>query len=127
MQQIKEGKKELHVVNDKFGTPTYTHDFAATVKLLLNQEWWGVYNLVCEGETRRLEVTRELLRLVKKENSIQLNEVNSDFFKAEYFVERPASEILINAKLNLRQLNSMRDWKICLKEYLENYYSDYFK
>ena len=26
MAQIKNGKKELHVVDDKFGTPTYTHD-----------------------------------------------------------------------------------------------------
>lgn len=126
LRQIKEGKKELNVVNDKFGTPTYTHDFAATVKLLLDQEWWGVYNIACEGETSRLAVTRELLRLLQKEKSIQLNEVNSEFFRVEYFAERPASEKLINTKLNLRQINSMRDWKICLKEYLENYYTDYF-
>ena len=31
MKQIKEGKKELFVVNDKDGTPTYTHDFAKNV------------------------------------------------------------------------------------------------
>ena len=28
MQQLKSGKKELHVVDDKDGTPTYTIDFA---------------------------------------------------------------------------------------------------
>lgn len=124
--QIKEGKTELNVVNDKFGTPTYTHDFANNVKLLLDNECWGVYNLACEGEASRFAVTRELLRLLQKENTIQLNEVNSDFFKTEYFAERPASERLINRKLNLRKLNIMRDWKKCLKEYLDNYFNNYF-
>ena len=31
----------------------------------------------------------------------------------------------LNAKLNYRGLNVMRDWKICLKEYLANYYKNY--
>ena len=33
--QIKNGAKELFIVNDKLGTPTYTHDFAGNVKLLI--------------------------------------------------------------------------------------------
>ena len=28
MKQLKEGRRELFIVNDKDGTPTYTHDFA---------------------------------------------------------------------------------------------------
>ena len=125
LKQIKEGKKELHIVTDKFGTPTYTHDFARNVKLLLEHEFWGVYNLVCEGETSRLEVTKEILRILGKENEIQVQEVNSEFFKKEYFAARPVSEKLINVKLNLRKLNIMRDWKVCLHEYMSNYYGDY--
>jgi len=38
MKQLKEGKKELYVVNDKDGTPTYTQDFAKNVKLLIQKE-----------------------------------------------------------------------------------------
>ncbi len=60
MQQIKDGKTELFVVNDKFGTPTYTYDFARNVNLLLQTKFWGVYNMVCGGVTSRLEVVREL-------------------------------------------------------------------
>lgn len=126
LRQIKEGKKELNIVNDKFGTPTYTHDFARNVKTLLDQGFWGVYNMACAGETSRLEVTKEIIRILKKENEIRLHEVNSDFFKEEYFAQRPASEKLINVKLNLRQINIMRDWKVCLEEYLNTYYNEYF-
>ena len=51
-------------------------------------------------------------------DKIKLNEVDSSFFQKEYFSQRPRSERLINKKLNLRNLNIMRDWKICLHEYL---------
>lgn len=127
MKQIKEGKKELFVVNDKDGTPTYTHDFAKNVKLLLEREFWGLYNMVCGGQTSRLEVAKELISLLKKNNTIKITEVDSDYFSKEYFAERPPNERLVNKKLDLRGINIMRNWKITLKEYLDDYYSDYLK
>ena len=41
MSQIKAGKRELFVVNDKDGTPTYTQDFAKNVKALIEKEYSG--------------------------------------------------------------------------------------
>lgn len=125
MKQIKNKKKELFIVNDKLGTPTYTHDFAKNVKLLIEQEYWGLYNMVCEGLTSRLDVAKELLRILELENDIKIKEVTSDYYKKEYFADRPSSERLINRKLNLRKMNSMRGWKVTLKEYLDSYYCDY--
>lgn len=125
MSQIKAGKTELHVVDDKLGTPTYTHDFARNVKALLEAELWGLYNMVCGGETGRLEVAQELVRLLSLNDRITVNPVSSDFFSAEYFAARPASERLINRKLNLRDMNHMRDWRVALEEYLRDYYAGY--
>lgn len=123
--QIKAGEKELFIVNDKLGTPTYTHDFAKNVKILLEKELWGTYNMVCGGVTSRLEVTEEIVRILGLEKSIKITEVSSDYFKEVYFAERPASERLINKKLELRKLNLMRDWQIALKDYLNEYYHNY--
>ncbi|MCK9409700.1 MAG: sugar nucleotide-binding protein [Bacteroidetes bacterium] len=125
MKQIKEGKKELYIVNDKDGTPTYTHDFANNVKALIQNEYWGLYNMVCGGQTSRLEVARELLKILKREDSITITEVESNYFKNIYFAERPPCERLINKKLELRNLNSMRNWKVALNEYVQNYYKGY--
>lgn len=125
MKQLKDGKRDLFVVNDKDGTPTYTHDFARNVRLLLEKEYWGLYNMVCGGETSRLEVAAEIVKLVGLEGKVHINAVSSDHFKNEYFAERPPCERLVNKKLNLRKLNYMRDWHISLKEYLDNYYHDY--
>ena len=125
MSQLKEGKKELFIVNDKLGTPTYTIDFAENVKLLLQKELWGTYNMVCGGVTGRLEVAEELLEILQLTNDVKISAVDSDYWKKEYFASRPASERLLDKKLDLRGLNIMRDWRICLREYIEEYYSDY--
>jgi dTDP-4-dehydrorhamnose reductase len=125
MKQIKEGKKELFIVDDKDGTPTFTHDFAKNVKALIQKEFWGLYNMVCGGETSRYEVAEEILRILSLATKIKITAVKSDYFKKIYFADRPASERLVNCKLSLRDLNLMQDWKIALKEYIATYYQGY--
>jgi dTDP-4-dehydrorhamnose reductase len=125
MQQLKDGKKDLFVVNDKLGTPTYTHDFAFNVKLLLEKEYWGLYNMVCGETTGRLEVAQELVNILGLASDIKVTPVNSDYWKDVYFAARPSSERLVNRKLIIRGLNTMRDWRICLSEYIQEYYKDY--
>lgn len=125
MQQIKAGATELNIVNDKLGTPTYTFDFAANVKVLLEKEYWGLYNMVCEGETSRLEVARELVEILGLQQKIAINEVSSEFFKEIFFAPRPNSERLVNRKLHLRGLDRMRNWRVALREYVEAAYGDY--
>ena len=123
MKQIEDGATELHIVHDKLGTPTYTHDFARNVKLLIEKGKIGLYNMVCQGVTSRLEVAQELMKQLGMNESIKINEVSSEYFKKEYFAQRPASERLINARLEQEGLDIMRDWKIALKEYLIKDYS----
>lgn len=125
MRQLKDGKKELFIVNDKDGTPTFTHDFAKNVKALIENEYWGLYNMVCGGQTSRLEVADELLKMLNLQDKVKITTVNSDYFKDVYYAERPPSERLVNRKLALRELNLMQDWKIALKEYLNMYYVGY--
>ncbi len=127
IKKISDGDKEIFVVNDKLGTPTYTYDFANNVVLLLKHELWGLYNLVCQGNTNRLEVALELIKILNLSNDVKITKVNSNFYANEYFAPRPPSENLLNYKLNLRSLNIMRDWKECLKEYLTKEYSEYIK
>ena len=125
MKQIKDGKKELFIVNDKLGTPTYTHDFANNVKLLIQEGQRGLFNMVCGGLTGRLQVAEELLKILQMGDAVRITEVSSDFFAKEYFAARPVSERLINKRLNDIDLNIMRDWKVALYEYIRNYYDDY--
>tara|TARA_B100002019_G_scaffold293398_1_gene320729 strand:- start:9266 stop:10141 length:876 start_codon:yes stop_codon:yes gene_type:complete len=124
IEQINNGAKTLNIVNDKDGTPTYTVDFAQNVLALLETKKWGLYNMVCGGQTSREEVCRELLSILNLEDKVSIKLVSSDFFAKEYFAPRPPCERLINRRLDLIDCNRMRNWKISLKEYIKDYYSN---
>lgn len=119
IKQIKNNKKELFIVNDKLGTPTYTHDFVKNLDLILQNNYWGIYNLVCQDVSSRLEVAKEVINILNLEKKISIKEVSSEYFKKDYFVKRPSSERLLNTKLRLRNMEIMRNWKVCLAEYLK--------
>lgn len=123
-KQIKAGATQLNVVDDKFGTPTYTHDFAHGLIKLLESDLYGVYNQACEGSCSRHEVALEFLRLLGLDEVVKVNKVSSDFFKKEYFAHRPRSEKLSNLKLKSRGLFVMRNWKVALAEYAGIYLDD---
>ena len=125
MNQIKNGHKEIFIVNDKLGTPTYTHDFAANVRLVLESGKRGLYNLVCEGLTSRLDVAKKIITILGLKDEIKITQVSSKYFAKEYFVKRPKSERLINKKLLDAKLNIMRPWDIAMEEYLSKYYNNY--
>ena len=127
MRQLKEGNSEIRVVDDKKGTPTYTYDFANQVKLLIQEELWGVYNCVCCGKTNRVDIVKAIVEILNMSNKIRVEQVPSTYFQTEYFAERPACECLINKKLNDKGVNIMRDWRVCLEEYVHKYYQEYYE
>ena len=125
INQLKLGSKELNIVNDKNGTPTYTYDFANQIKILINKNIRGKFNIVCKGLSSRVDVAKEILKYFNLETKIKINKVNSSFFKKEYYSKRPISERLLNNKLEELSLNQMRNWKVCINEYLNKEYKNY--
>ena len=117
MKQVKSGTKELFVVDDKLGVPTYTKDFASSILKHMEEELpYGLYNMVSQGEASRYETAvaiNEYLNL-----GLTVHKVDSNYFKEEYFAPRPYSEKLVNKSLNDLGRNYMRNWKVCLHEYL---------
>lgn len=116
-QQIKAGCRELFVVDDKAGTPTYTVSFAENMIRVVESGHYGLYNQVCGGACNRYDVASEFVRLLGLEDVVKVTAVSSDHFRSEYFAPRPASEKLVNLKLEARKLNGMPHWKDALAEY----------
>lgn len=123
MAQLADGATDLYVVSDKFGSPTYTCDFARNVAVILEKELWGVYNMACDGLTSRLEVAQFIVEHLGLENQVRIHAVSSAHFEQAYFAKRPSSESLVNSKLKLRGLDRMRPWKVALRTYLDECYA----
>jgi dTDP-4-dehydrorhamnose reductase len=115
--QIVSGAKVIHAVNDRFGTPTYTHDFALNLFKLLDSRKYGTYHMVCEGSGTRYDVARHILDICGR-TEIELTSVDSSFFESNYFAPRPVSEMMLNANLSTLGINLMRPWREALKDYV---------
>lgn len=116
--QIVSGAKMIRAVNDRWGTPTYTHDFALNLFKLLDSRQYGTYHMVCEGSGTRYDVAKAILN-ISGHDDIELVPVESTFFESNYFAPRPVSEMMTNANLSALGINFMRPWREALQDYIK--------
>lgn len=124
LDQVREGRRTIHAVGDKLGTPTYTKDFANTLLGLVETTNYGRYHMACEGEGSRYDVALHILDVLGLLDEVELVEVGSEFFAADYSSNRPRSESMTNRALELLGLNRMRPWRDALEEYILANFSD---
>jgi dTDP-4-dehydrorhamnose reductase len=121
LDQLTKGARTIYGVTDKFGTPTYTHDFAMNLFALLERKAFGTYHMVCKGTGTRFDVAKEIVDICGYDAEVK--PVDSSFFSERFFVPRPRSEMLYNQALANLNINLMRDWRVALREYIERDYS----
>lgn len=112
---ILEGRKELQVVNDKFGSPTYAKDFLYGIKHVVETDSYGLFHMANSGCISRYDIAIAISRILGRED-IEIEGVTSEHFPL------PAprgSEGMKNYKLELSGLYIMRSWEEALEEYLK--------
>jgi dTDP-4-dehydrorhamnose reductase len=121
ISQIEQGKKEIHAVTDKRGTPTYAPAFSEVLAKLIKTNFYGLYHLVCKGKATRFDVASKIIEFLDIDD-VKLVPVKSDFFSKEYPTARPDSEEMRNYMLELRGMNTMPMWDDALRQYLDKYF-----
>ena len=113
--ELSRTSKTLDIVNDKFGSPTYTNDLAAEIAEVIRTGYYGRYHCVNEGYVSRYEEAEEILRIAGIAGCT-LNPVSSARF--ELPAPRPRSEAMINYNLSLMGRKPLRNWREALSDYI---------
>lgn len=115
MLKLGQDRKELGVVYDQVGSPTYTVDLAKFLVELIDSEKYGVYHASNEGVCSWHEFAVEIFKQAGME--IQVNPLTSDQFPRP--AARPKYSVLSKKKIKEEGFTPLRDWKEALREYLK--------
>jgi len=103
-------RRELEVVDDQHGSPTFTKDLAGVTREILSGDFApGVYHTVNAGVTTWYEFAQEIFRVAGL--TVAVKPVGSDQFPRP--ARRPAYSVLLNTKGPV-----LRPWQEALAEYL---------
>lgn len=115
-------QKELKVVGDQRGTPTFTEDLARWIKDVLPTEKYGLYHASNDGETTWAEFAREVITLLKKKNTV-LSITSAQFI--EFFGDRtPRPFYSVLSKKKLSELTRIRPWNEALADYVKRFFKE---
>jgi len=109
-------KRELNVVDDQIGSPTFTRDLSEVIDVMLDSSGNGIYHASNGGYCSWYQFSQEILKISAIEN-VKLNPVGSDEFVRPAL--RPFFSRFSCKKLEKLIGKVMRPWPEALAEYLK--------
>jgi len=108
-------EREIRVVNDQFGSPTWSHTLARQIAAVVDAKATGVFHATSEGYCSWFDLASRFLQLMAIPHRI------APCTTAEYPTpaKRPANSILENAALKSLGLNLFPDWKAELARFAD--------
>jgi len=122
MLNLAKQKKEIEVVNDQIGSPTYTKDLARAIAQLIGREdkdsitrasLYGIWHITNSGQCSWYEFAGEILQ----DSDVLLKPITSEELNRP--AKRPKFSVLENSVRKLQGWKSLRHWKEALKDYLK--------
>jgi len=116
-------ERGLKVVNDQFGTPTWSWRLAEQIRTALQVEASGIFHASGEGFCSWWEFATEFIGLMGLDCEVRPCSL------AEYptAAVRPSNSILENARLKATGWNVMRDWREDLREFVARYKDEWIR
>jgi dTDP-4-dehydrorhamnose reductase len=111
------GYKELRVVDDQIGTPTYTYDLARLLVEMIQTDKYGYYHATNEGGfISWADFAEEIFRRANKD--VKVKRVTTAEYGASV-AKRPFNSRLDKSKLVENGFKPLPDWKDAVRRYLE--------
>jgi len=110
-------KGELKVVDDQFGTPTYTFDVVKQTWKLIQEDSVGLYHSSNTGQTTWFDFAKEIVEQLNL-NAKVLPIKTSEF---PTLAKRPSFSVLENYLLQIENKNIMRNWEEAFDDFVNKY------
>jgi len=114
MLRLGKEQKSVNVINDQFGSPTYTADLAILLYALIITEKYGVYHATNEGYCSWAEFAQEIMLL--SENDCNVNLITTEQYPTKAI--RPRNSRLSKDSLIKNGFSLLPPWKEALQQYL---------
>ncbi len=114
MLRLSETRKELNVVGDQVGSPTYTLDLAKLLLDMIVTSKFGVYHASNEGFTNWAEFAKEIFKIADKD--VKVNTITSEEFPTR--AVRPKNSRMSKDKLEYSSFSRLPDWQDALNRYI---------
>jgi dTDP-4-dehydrorhamnose reductase len=116
MLKLGKERKELSVVADQRGCPTYTLDLANAILELVDTQKYGVYHVSNSGSCSWYEFAKEIFEI--SEMKVQVNPCTTADFPRP--AARPANSVFEHMSIKLNNFSSIRHWREALSIFLKN-------
>lgn len=115
MLRLAEDHDSLTVVNDQFGSPTYTYDLARLLVDMVQTEKYGIYHATNEGICTWYEFACEIFKQAGID--IKVSPVSAAEYKAK--AKRPENSRMSKEKLSENGFERLPSWQDALSRYLK--------
>lgn len=115
MLKLAETHDKLTVVNDQFGSPTYTYDLARLLVDMIQTDKYGIYHAANEGICTWYEFACEIFRQAGVK--IEVTPVPASEYPAK--AKRPENSRLDKSKLTENGFERLPSWQDALGRYLK--------
>lgn len=110
-------RKEIRVVNDQFGSPTWAYRLALQISKMIDEDVHGIYHATSEGYCTWYELACYFLE--KMDVSHNLIPCTTDAYPLP--AQRPNNSILENHRLKEEGIHVMNHWKDDLDQFVSEF------
>lgn len=115
MLRLSETHRELNVVADQIGSPTYTADLAKLLVAMVQTDRYGIYHATNEGICSWADFAEEIFRQAGRD--VTVHRVTTEEYGAK--APRPKNSRMSKEKLVANGFFKLPDWKDALARYLK--------
>ena len=114
MLRLGKERKEINVVSDQYGSPTYTADLAPLLIEMIQTDRYGIYHVTNEGVCSWAEFAEEIFKIAGMD--VKVNHITNTEYTT--IAKRPLNSKLSKENIKAENFSVLPKWQEAIKKYL---------